>query len=146
MIGHWHGKGEDGKEIEVVTRETSGGTAIEETLFPGTPHEMVSVYFGNDCGVQMTHYCMLGNQPLLSAKKISDKEFLFQFAGGTNLTPGKGQYMGEMRLTVVDEHHIREVWGSVKDGQKADGATFDLWNCSGCKAKKSGKAKSKKTS
>ena len=146
MLGSWHGKSSDGEKIEVVTRETSGGTAIEETISPGTGHEMVSVYTADgENGAQMTHYCMLGNQPTLKAKRLSSNEILFEFAGGTNLTPGKGMYMSEMKLTLVGDGHIREDWTAVKDGAPEKTVSFDLWRekrggcgSSGCKTKTSG--------
>src|SRR5207237_10320126 len=49
-------------------RVTAGGSAVVETLFAGTPHEMVTVYTADGDDVKLTHYCMLGNQPTLRAK------------------------------------------------------------------------------
>ena len=47
LIGTWEGKNEMHGKEEMVTVEyklTSGGTAIMETLMPGSAHEMVSMY------------------------------------------------------------------------------------------------------
>ena len=63
LAGRWEGiSQEEGKEAEPAVVEykvTSGGSAVVETLFPGTPHEMVSVYHDEHGKVAMTHYCML---------------------------------------------------------------------------------------
>ena len=57
----------DGKEVPVsVTYETSSnGSIVVETLFPGTPHEMVSVYYDENGKFGMTHYCAM-EQPASS--------------------------------------------------------------------------------
>lgn len=59
-----------GKEDEEVFTEykiTAGGSAVIETSFPGTPNEMVSVYYDDDQGkLAMTHYCMMRNRPHFS--------------------------------------------------------------------------------
>lgn len=58
----------DGKPDGVVVyRVTSGGSAVEETMFPGMPQEMVTVYNQDGGRLAMTHYCMLKNQPRLEA-------------------------------------------------------------------------------
>ena len=48
LDGKWAGtaKHANGKEEQVAVeyRVTSGGSAVEEKLFPGTPHEMISMY------------------------------------------------------------------------------------------------------
>jgi hypothetical protein len=52
-------------ESTVICAVTLGGRAVVETLHPGSPMGMVSVYYDTDDGVAMTHYCALGNQPCL---------------------------------------------------------------------------------
>ena len=51
-------------------RVTASGTAVVETLFPGSDHEMVSVYTKDKKSgdLLMTHYCGLGNQPRSAAR------------------------------------------------------------------------------
>ena len=48
LVGEWVMVGKDGKPTDQVAssmRVTANGSAVVETLFPGTPHEMLSVYF-----------------------------------------------------------------------------------------------------
>jgi len=48
LEGKWEGTSiMHGKEVpvSVIYKTTSGGSVVVETLFPDTPHEMVSVYF-----------------------------------------------------------------------------------------------------
>ena len=67
-----------GKENEEVFTEykiTAGGSAVLETIFPGTPQEMVSVYYDDDHGkLAMTHYCMMRNRPYFHIVKSAKDE------------------------------------------------------------------------
>src|SRR5262245_60836882 len=70
LAGTWLEADKDGKPTDTVVsiiKLTAGGSAIHETLFPGQPHEMISMYTVDGPDLVMTHYCMLGNQPRLKA-------------------------------------------------------------------------------
>lgn len=110
LVGTWVAAGEDGKptdQVVSVIRLTAGGSTVHETIFPGTPMEMVSVYTAEGPSLLMTHYCVLGNQPRMKAEpKATDKEIKFEFAGGSNLDPKKDKHMHAATLSIVDEDHI----------------------------------------
>ena len=68
LAGEWVEVGKDGKPTDKLVssvRVTSAGTAVEETLFPGSDHEMVTMYHLDGDDLILTHYCSLGNQPRL---------------------------------------------------------------------------------
>ena len=47
LVGVWEGTsdmGKEGEKVRVEYRLTAGGSALVETLFPGSAEEMVSVY------------------------------------------------------------------------------------------------------
>jgi len=46
----------------VTYRVASAGSVVQETLFPGTPHEMISMYHLVDGELVLTHYCAMANQ------------------------------------------------------------------------------------
>lgn len=110
LAGTWVEADAEGKptdKVGSIIRVTAGGSAVHETLFPGQPHEMISVYTveGND--LVMTHYCVLGNQPRLKADPQSAAhEISFKFAGGANLNPAKDKHMHDATLKIVDAEHI----------------------------------------
>ena len=117
LAGTWVGTGKmNGKDESVKTtyRITSGGTAVEETLFPGTPHEMVSVYFldGND--VMMTHYCALGNQPRMKASEMKKtkkgEEIAFKMVDATGMKSTQDPHMGALTLTMKGNDRLVESW------------------------------------
>lgn len=114
LVGTWVAADENGKpteEVVSVIKLTAGGSAIHETLFPGEPMEMISIYTPEGSDVLMTHYCMLGNQPRMkAAAKNPGTTLQFEFSGGTNLDPAKDRHMHSAVLTFVDNNHI-EVQG-----------------------------------
>src|SRR5687768_12947493 len=70
LAGTWVEADKDGKptdKVVSVVKVTAGGSAVQETIFPGTQMEMVSVYHLDGADLVMTHYCMLGNQPRMKA-------------------------------------------------------------------------------
>jgi len=109
LVGTWVTADKDGKptdEVVSVIKLTAGGSVIHETLFPGQPHEMVSIYTVDGSDLVMTHYCMLGNQPRMKASaKSPGNKLNFEFAGGSNLDPKKDRHMHSAVLTIVDADH-----------------------------------------
>jgi hypothetical protein len=110
LAGTWLVAGKDGKatdEVASIIKVTAGGSVVHETIFPGQPHEMVSIYTANGPDLIMTHYCVLGNQPRMKADSKSPKnQIVFQFDGGGNLDPKKDKHMHEAILTIVDDNRI----------------------------------------
>lgn len=108
LAGTWVVADKDGKptdEVASVIKVTAGGSAVQETIFPGQPHEMVSVYTADGPNLAMTHYCVLGNQPRMKGSLAGNK-IRFEFAGGGNLDPKKDKHMHGATLTIVDADHI----------------------------------------
>ena len=110
LVGTWVEADKDGKQTDTVVsviKLTAGGSVVHETIFPGQPHEMVSVYTADGPDLALTHYCMLGNQPRMKASaKSPANQLVFEFAGGSNLDPKKDKHMHGATLTIVDADHI----------------------------------------
>src|SRR5262245_20209716 len=110
LAGTWLLADTDGKptdQVASIIKVTAGGSAVHETLFPGQPHEMVSLYTVDGQDLIMTHYCVLGNQPRMKADpKSPANEIVWRFAGGTNLDPKKDKHMHEATLKIIDEDHV----------------------------------------
>ena len=104
-------------------RETiSAGTAVMETLFPGTEHEMRSVYFMDGGDLVLTHYCAMGNQPRMRLSPAStDRALVFEFAGGTNLDPAKDVHIHSGKIQLVGPDALEAEW-TVWGGGKQTGA------------------------
>jgi hypothetical protein len=110
LAGTWLAADKDGKptdQVMSIIKVTAGGSAVHETLFPGQPQEMVSIYTVDGKDLVMTHYCVLGNQPRMKADpKSPANQISFQFAGGSNLDPKTDKHMHAATLTIVDDSHI----------------------------------------
>ena len=124
LAGTWVEAGKDGQptdKVVSVIRVTAAGSAVHETLFPGQPQEMVSVYHLDKGELVMTHYCALGNQPRMKADPASPPNKIhFAFAGGTNLDPAKDMHMHEGTLTFVDDDHIEFAGVAWVDGKPSE--------------------------
>jgi hypothetical protein len=110
LAGTWLLADTDGKatdQVASVIKVTAGGSVVHETLSPGQPDEMVSVYTMDGPDLIMTHYCVLGNQPRMKADpKSPANQIVWQFAGGSNFDPKKDKHMHGATLTIVDDDHI----------------------------------------
>jgi hypothetical protein len=110
LAGTWVAADESGKptdQVVSVIKVTAAGSAVQETLFPGQPHEMVSIYHRDGADLVMTHYCALGNQPRMKADPNSPpNQIKWAFAGGTNFDPAKDMHMHEGTITFIDDDHI----------------------------------------
>ncbi len=110
LAGTWLLADKDGKptdQIASIIKVTAGGSVVHETLFPGQPHEMVSVYTVDGPDLVMTHYCVLGNQPRMKADpKSAGNQIVWRFVGGANLDPKKDKHMHEATLTIVSDDRL----------------------------------------
>jgi hypothetical protein len=121
LAGDWVA-GEDGemaKKGELVSRYavTAGGSAVVETHFPGTPHEMVTVYHADGGDLVLTHYCIEGNQPRLRARSPKGSRFDFAFDGGANIDPRHDRHMNSARIELVGDDEIRSEWTELAEGK-----------------------------
>jgi hypothetical protein len=84
----WDQGGKKGNvDFNVTYRITSGGTAVIETMFAGTPGEMVTMYFLEGDDLALVHYCSAGNQPKMKLETPRESNVLsFRCLGGTNMT------------------------------------------------------------
>ncbi len=130
LAGDWVQIGKDGKPTEKLVssiRVTSGGTAIQETLFPGSDHEMVTLYHLDGDDLVLTHYCMLGNQPRMRAEPGKDVNTIaFKFIGSTNLKSKDDHHMNQATFTIEGKDRFKAVWVSCKEGKACHEVTLDL--------------------
>ncbi len=107
------------KKGDLVARYavTAAGSAVVETVFPGTPHEMVTVYHADGPDVVLTHFCVDHNQPRMRASAPQGSRFEFAFDGGTNIDPKRDRHMNSASVEIVGADEIRSVWTELANGQ-----------------------------
>jgi hypothetical protein len=127
LAGDWDVNVEKMGKTEFQYKVTSNGSAVMETLFPGSEHEMVTLYYMDGADLALTHYCAMGNQPRMKFTGVSDKgEYVFDFAGGSNIDPAKDMHMHAVRIRILGPDKVESVWDSWKDGKKVESKTFVL--------------------
>ena len=114
-------------EVVSIYRETAGGSAIIETLFPGTDHEMITLYHQDGRDLVLTHYCVMGNQPRMKAAADSTRvKIAFKCTGGSNMKSENDHHMHQGTVTVIDNNHIRSERVSHENGAVNHTASFSL--------------------
>lgn len=121
LVGTWKGTMDMGKRQEKITASyklTSGGSAIVETVFEDTPMEMVTVYHDDsNKTLQMTHYCMLGNQPKMALKSMENNQLSFTLSPDVDVDVAKERHMHALAITFDGPTHMTQHWTEFKDGE-----------------------------
>lgn len=131
LAGEWEGQAGHGEKMgpaQVRWERISGGTAVMETLFPGTEHEMRSVYHLDGGDLVLTHYCAMGNQPRMKLARTASREgeLVFEFAGGTNLDAAKDAHVHSGKLRLVSADALEAEWVVHQGGKPAGANRFVL--------------------
>jgi hypothetical protein len=127
LEGTWTGTAGGNPGVEIEYRVTGGGSVVMETQFPGSEHEMVSMYHLDGERLVMTHYCAAGNQPRLELDPAAGgDELTFVFAGGSNLDPAVDVHIHGARFRLAADGSMRQVWSSYRDGEPAHEMVFEL--------------------
>ena len=114
LAGRWEGMSKSSHEApQVVSAEyrvTSGGSAVVEALFAGTPHEMVSVYHDEGGKPIMTHYCMLGNQPKLELIDATPNSLKFEMTSDSHIALKNEMHMHSLIIEWKSPDEILQTW------------------------------------
>ncbi len=127
LSGTWKGKSEmNGKpeNVTVTYKVTSAGSAVVETLMPGKPHEMVSIYHANKGRIAMTHYCAIGNQPEMALIKTDDSALYFEMIKPVGISSMNEKHMHSVTLKLIDKNTLQQEWTHFEDGEKKGSAIF----------------------
>lgn len=121
LEGTWIDVTDPAKPARVVFDVTAGGSAVVETIFDGTDHEMVSVYTLDGGRLVMTHYCVMGNQPFLQADVAPDGRsirFTCTALGNGDIT--RDAHMHEGAVEFADGGGVRTRWRMWEHGRPGD--------------------------
>jgi hypothetical protein len=129
LVGTWKGKADMGQgpmEFTVEYRLISGGSAIEERIFAGTPKEMVTMYHDRKGKLSLTHYCMLGNQPGMLLKSADAKTIKFDFDPKCGVDAKSETHMHALTITFEDADTLVQDWKLFENGKEKDSHPFTL--------------------
>jgi hypothetical protein len=101
----------DGPAASVDYRQSGGGSVVIETLFPGSSHEMITMYTVDGNNLVASHYCAMGNQPAMKldlAASTADK-LVFNFV---NVRGKKGDHIHDGWIRFVGANQVQAQWNS----------------------------------
>jgi hypothetical protein len=129
--------GDGAPDTAVTYRLIGGGTALVETLFPGTGHEMETIHHldrrGDDTRLLCTHYCGAGNQPRLvltggdlAPENGSPPTLVYTFLDATNLPDPDAVHMNGVTFTFRRPDRVDAAWTVSNEGVTGPHATFAM--------------------
>ena len=128
LAGEWSGTAAEGFPTPVTYKVSANGNVVMETLFPGTQHEMITMYYLAGGDLVATHYCAVGNQPhfKLDRDKSTPNELIFAFAGGTNFDPSQDGHIHEGKIGFAGEGRLANSWTFYAGGKQMEKKDFNL--------------------
>lgn len=106
---------------------TAAGSAVQETMFGGTDHEMITMYYIEGKDLAMTHYCMLQNRPKMrSEAQTKPDKIVFKCHEKDNAGIEAEDHMHQATITFVDADHLKAEWVLYKDGKPDSTHVFEF--------------------
>ena len=127
LVGEWQGTvmTKDGPPGAVRYELTSGGSVVMSVQFPGTSHEMRTMFYLDQGVLTAVHYCSMGNQPRLRLVSMTPEELKFDLAGGSNFDAKKDMHIHAARIRLKGDA-LEEEWDAYQGEKKVDTKRFLL--------------------
>jgi hypothetical protein len=124
LAGSWEStvdKGHGPMKMIASYRITAGGSAIVETVFEGTPEEMVTVYYDSpDRRLNLTHYCMLNNQPRMALQGMKGNELSFDLSQSADINAAIDNHMHSLTITLDGKDRMVQRWTRFQGGKEKE--------------------------
>lgn len=129
LAGEWQGTvvKPDGPPARVVYSVASNGNVVMEDLFPGTDHEMLTLYYLEGGDLLASHYCAIGNRPQFKLDTVASQpdDLVFAFNGGTGFDPVKDAHVHSGRIHFQDGR-LQNDWAQWAGGKETASHRFFL--------------------
>jgi len=130
LEGSWYAVDEAGNRTDTLQskyRVSAGGSAVVETVFPGAPMEMVTLYHLDGGELVLTHYCALGNQPMMRAEHGGDADSVdFRCCGVSNVASHDDQHMHRAIFHFDAPNKLTADWTLFVDGAEGDTVPMEM--------------------
>jgi hypothetical protein len=125
LAGTWQGESDMGK-AQATYEVIANGSVVLERITMDRHGTMVTAYHLDGDKLELTHYCMAGNQPSMVAKSINPAtgEIVFDFASISNLTDPNAGYMHNASFQLADNNHFTAAWTFYENGKAKFTATL----------------------
>jgi len=123
LVGTWTGKTDIGQgpiEMTATYKLLAGGSVLEERVFAGTPHEMITMFYDKDGKLALTHYCVMGNRPGMLLKSSDAKSMQFDFDKTCGIDPATESHMHAMSIRFDDADTITMDCKAIIDGKEME--------------------------
>lgn len=123
LVGTWQGTTDMGNgpvEMTVQYRLLAGGSVLEERSFPGTPNEMVSMFYDQNGKLAMTHYCVTGNRPAMQLKSADARSITFDFDATCGIDVAKESHMHALKIQFIDRDTVTMSCQAIIDGKELE--------------------------
>ena len=115
LAGRWEGttfREREGTTTAVVTYALTGaGSAVIETLFPGTVREMTTVYHDDSSGrLVAQHFCNAANQPRLRLMESQENRLYFVLAPDADIKADLEGHAHELTLLLGVDGSLSHDW------------------------------------
>ncbi|GJL78660.1 MAG: hypothetical protein NPINA01_16490 [Nitrospinaceae bacterium] len=122
LVGSWEGTMDAGKGPEKVAlsyKLTAFDSALVETVFEGTPHEMVSVYHDDSKRkLTMTHYCSEHNQPKLTLTSMKGNQLNLDLSKDSDIDVAKEAHIHAASIQFDGKDKVVQRWTSFEGGKE----------------------------
>jgi hypothetical protein len=123
LAGTWTGRADVGhgpQDLKIEFRVVAGGSAVEERMAPGTPMEMVTMFYDKGSKLTLTHYCVFGNRPEMALKSSDAKSITFDLdAACCTFDANKEAHMHGMSIAFDDADTVTTSCKAFIDGKDA---------------------------
>ncbi|HUR82993.1 MAG TPA: hypothetical protein VM733_19700 [Thermoanaerobaculia bacterium] len=107
----------DGQKTTVIYKVSAGGSVVQETLFAGTPMEMINMFTVEGDTVVATHFCSGDNQPTmrLNNGKSKSDDLVFDFVNvrGKNTS---SNYINGLTVKLGADGRVEETYSTSAEG------------------------------
>jgi hypothetical protein len=115
LAGRWEGttfREREGTSAAVMTYSVTGaGSAVIETMFPGTAREMTTVYHDDSSGrLVATHYCNAANQPKLRLTESDGTTLRFVLAPDADIKADLEGHAHNLTVTLTPDGSLVHDW------------------------------------
>lgn len=122
LAGEWESKTAKGGTAHLKYEVVSGGSAVVEHFESddlGSANAMVTVYYMDGDHLQLTHYCMAGNQPHMQASAFdgASGELHFAFVNASGLSGPEAGHMHNAAFRFIDANHFATDWQFYEGGK-----------------------------
>jgi hypothetical protein len=115
LAGRWEGttfREREGTSAAVMTYSVTGaGSAVIETMFPGTAREMTTVYHDDSSGrLVAQHYCNAANQPKLRLTESDGTTLRFTLAPDADIKADLEGHAHNLTVTLTPDGSLVHDW------------------------------------